>query len=58
MVSKMSAIAQRLGAVLMSDDGDIWTVTEDGRVLVDSPAEAPSEQSRNPPKKKRHYHAG
>ena len=41
MVSKMFAIAQRLGAVVMSDDGDIWTMAEDGRILVDSPIEPP-----------------
>ena len=46
VVSKMSAIAQRLGAVLVSDDGETWTITEDGRVLVDSPANAPVRESQ------------
>lgn len=34
MLLKMAAIAQRLGAVLMSDDGEIYTVTADGKVTV------------------------
>lgn len=46
MASKMSAIAQRLGAVLMGDDGDIWTITEDGRMVVDSPEDARATKSQ------------
>lgn len=35
MLKKMGRMARHLGAVLMSDDGDIWSIDENGRVSID-----------------------
>jgi hypothetical protein len=38
MLKKIGQIARHFGAVIMSDDGDIWTIDEEGRVQVAAPA--------------------
>lgn len=35
MLKKMGQIARHFGAVVMSDDGDIWTIDEQGRVSME-----------------------
>ena len=35
MLKKMGQIARHFGAVVMSDDGDIWTIDENGRVSLE-----------------------
>lgn len=35
MLKKMGQIARHFDAVVSSDDGDIWTIDENGRVTVD-----------------------
>ena len=35
MLKKMGQIARHLGAVVTSDDGDIWTIDEDGQVSIE-----------------------
>jgi hypothetical protein len=41
-MKKLGQMARAFGAVVMSDDGDIWTITEDGRVVADSPGYTPA----------------
>jgi hypothetical protein len=41
LLAKMSHIAKHFEANVISDDGETWTITEDGRVRVDSPLGAP-----------------
>lgn len=36
MLRKMGQIARYFGAIIMSDDGDIWQIDQDGRVRVES----------------------
>jgi hypothetical protein len=35
MLKKMGQIARHFDAAVMSDDGDIWTIDEDGRVSME-----------------------
>jgi len=35
MLKKMGQIARHFDAVMMSDDGDIWTIDENGKVSMD-----------------------
>ncbi len=35
MLKKMAQVARHFDAVVMSDDGDIWTIDENGRVSMD-----------------------
>lgn len=35
MLKKMGQVARHFGAVVMSDDGDIWTIDENGKVSMD-----------------------
>jgi hypothetical protein len=35
MLKKMGQIARHFSAVVMSDDGDIWTIDEEGRVSME-----------------------
>jgi hypothetical protein len=35
MLKKMGQIARHFAAVVMSDDGDIWTLDEEGRVSIE-----------------------
>jgi|GEM_PF-5363338 len=35
MLKKMGQIARHFGAVVMSDDGDIWSIDENGKVSMD-----------------------
>lgn len=35
VLKKLGQMARRFGAVVMSDDGDIWTIDENGRITVE-----------------------
>jgi hypothetical protein len=35
MLKKMGQVARQFGAVVMSDDGDIWTIDENGKVSME-----------------------
>jgi hypothetical protein len=35
MLKKMGQVARHFDAVVMSDDGDIWTIDEDGKVSME-----------------------
>lgn len=41
LLSKMARIARHFDAIIISDDGDVWDVSEDGHVRVVTQPEAP-----------------
>jgi hypothetical protein len=52
LLSKISQIAKHFGAYVVSDDGDLWNITEDGTVQVESPGDV-TETKVQPAKEER-----